>query len=139
KAIFEIGAVDGQTSRVLDANGVVWNQLLPMCDGDVSDLEGRYPFERMVWNKFEKANAQKSVYEVWGANHNFFNTEWQESDTADCPVGFPIFDPKAMGSENQRMIALATVPAFFRSHLGNNIDIVFNQNFNPLYNLPSIV
>jgi len=144
QAIFEIAAADlgayaDSMPIYLNAQNVAWNQLLPLCDGDVVNLEGRYPFERMLLNGNESSDAQKSVYEVWGANHNFFNTEWQESDATDCPVGSPIFDSHAIGSEKQRTIALATVPAFFRSHLGNRKDILFNQNFNPLYTLPSIV
>jgi len=139
KAIFEIGAVDGQTSRVLDANGTVWNQLLPMCDGDVSDLQGRYPFERMLLNPDEPATAQKSLYEVWGANHNYFNTEWQTSDAGGCSYGKPIFDPDSSESLQQQQVALGSVPAFFRSRLGSGADPAFNQNFNPLDMLPEIV
>jgi hypothetical protein len=139
KAIFEIGAVDGQTSRVLDANGTVWNQLLPMCDGDVSDLEGRYPFERMLLNKSELPNAQKSLYQVWGANHNFFNTEWQSTDSYGCYAGTPIFDKYGSSSLQQQKIALASVPAFFRSRLGSGANPSFNQSFNPLDFLPSVV
>lgn len=139
KAIFEIGAVDGQTSRVLNADGTVWNQLLPMCDGDVSDLEGRFPFERMLLNKSEVATAQKSLYEVWGANHNFFNTEWQSSDSYGCSTGTAIFNPRGSYSKEQQKIALASVPAFFRSRLGANADASFNQNFNPLNLLPHVV
>jgi len=139
KAIYEIGAVDGQTSRVLDANGTVWNQLLPMCDGDVSDLEGRYPFERMLLNSSDAPNTQKSLYEVWGANHNFFNTEWQSSDASGCLVGTPIFDQSGSYSAEQKKIALASIPAFFRSHLGSNNEPAFNQNFNPLHLLPDVV
>lgn len=139
KAIFEIGAVDGQTHRVLDANGTVWNQLLPMCDGDVDDLQGRFPFERMLLNASEVATAQKSLYEVWGANHNFFNTEWKSSDSSGCSFGKAIFDPNGSYSEKQQTIALASVPAFFRSRLGVNADASFNQNFNPLNTLPQVV
>ena len=140
KAIFEVGAVDGQTSRVLDADGTVWNQLLPMCDGDVSDLEGRFPFERMLLKSTEPVHAQKSLYEVWGANHNFFNTEWQNSDSYSCTTDFKIFDPQKSGSPEQQKVALASVPAFFRSHLGNEpIDETYNQSFNPLDFLPNVV
>lgn len=132
KAIFEIGAVDGQTSRVLNANGVAWNQILPMCDGDVYDLAGRYPFDRMLLNPNEPATAQKSLFEVWGANHNFFNTEWQQSESSGCLAGDPLFDPEGMASKKQQYIALASVSAFFRSHLGNEQEVAFNQVFNPL-------
>lgn len=139
KGIFEVGAVDGQTSRTFDADGTVWNQLLPMCDGDVSTLEGRYPFERMMSHKEEKKEAQKSLYEVWGANHNFFNTEWQSSDSNGCVYGKPIFDANGYYSLEQQTVALASVPAFFRSHLGSNPTLALNENFNPLDDLPEVV
>lgn len=139
KGIFEVGAVDGQTSRTFDADGTVWNQLLPMCDGDVSSLEGRYPFDRMMTHKEENKDAQISLYEVWGANHNYFNTEWQSSDTSGCEYGKAIFDMKKYFSRDQQTIALASVPAFFRSHLGNQPSIALNENFNPLDQLPAAV
>ncbi len=139
KAIFEIGAVDGQTPRVLDAYGTHWNQLLPMCDGDVSSLEGRMPFERMLNQGDNASNAQKSLYEVWGANHNFFNTEWLQNDNYyGCLAGEPLFEKNARGSLKQQATALASLPAFFRSHLNAKRDADFNQNFNPLAALPNV-
>ncbi len=138
RAIFEIGAVDGQTNRVLNANGIAWNQLLPMCDGDVSDLQGRYPFERMLLNSNEAEIAQKSTYQVWGANHNFFNTEWQTSDSEGCYQHKPIFNPDTFESKAQQLIALASLPAFFRSHLSSSAE-EFNQIFNPISHLPASI
>ena len=38
--LFEIGPVDGQTHRILNAPSLPWLVVLPGCDGDVSDLEG---------------------------------------------------------------------------------------------------
>src|SRR5262249_46944913 len=71
EAIFEVGPVDGQTSRILNADGTVWNVLLPMCDGDVSDLQGVKPFDRMLQIRNEDPPTQKSTFVVWGTNHNF--------------------------------------------------------------------
>ena len=65
KGVFEIGAVDGQTSRTLDAESVAWNQLLPMCDGDVSELDGRLPFERMLKKSNESAHEPWLVQSCW--------------------------------------------------------------------------
>jgi hypothetical protein len=139
KALFEVGATDGLSSRLLDAEGVVWNQLLPMCDGDVSDLSGRYPFERMLANDEKTAKAQKSLYEVWGANHNYFNTQWQTSDAWRCSFGAPIFDPDKSESLEQQNIAKASVFAFFQSHMGQKEDSGLNQLFNSLYPSPEVV
>ena len=139
KGIFEIGAVDGQTSRVLDATGTAWNQVLPECDGDVSNLQGVKPFDRMMDDSSEKTVAPKSTFTVWGANHNFFNTEWQESDSSGCYGHTPLF-PQTMGSPEQRSIGMAAAMGFFRTHLDGgapNPDLI--RTFDPLHALPPTV
>jgi len=134
QGVFEIGAVDGQTSRVLNAAGTTWNALLPMCDGDVSNLQGVRPFDRM--NRiFDENPTQKSTYTVWGANHNFYNTEWQVSDSAGCLFHSALF-PFVIGSPAQQKSGLAPVLAFFRGNVGPFADPTLNQNFNPLFQLP---
>jgi hypothetical protein len=40
QGIFEIGPVDGQNPTPQNADGTNWAVLLPMCDGDLSDLQG---------------------------------------------------------------------------------------------------
>lgn len=49
--------------------------VLPHCDGDVADLQGQrfVDFNRDVMND---DNSLKSAVMVFGANHNYFNTEW---------------------------------------------------------------
>lgn len=84
RSLFEIGPVDGQTGRTLDAVGLVWNVLLPGCDGDVSVLAGIRPFDRMLQITTETRSLHKSTFQVFGANHNFYNTEWQISDAKLC-------------------------------------------------------
>ena len=137
QGIFEIGAVDGQTSRTLNADGAVWNALLPMCDGDVSNLAGVRPFDRMLQIS-DEIITQKSTFAVWGANHNFYNTEWQVSDSAGCVFHQALF-PFTIGSPAQRMTAIASVLAFFRGNVGRFLETTFNQTFNPLYALPPVV
>lgn len=138
-AIFEIGPVDGQTSRLLDADGTVWNVLLPMCDGDVSNLQGIRAFDRNITHADEVPATQKSTFTVWGANHNFYNTEWQQSDSTGCsgPDNNPLFT-MPVGSPEQRQTGLASVMAFFRGNVGN-ANATFNENFNPQFQLPPVV
>ena len=65
EGIFEIGPVDGQTSRRLDADGTFWNVLLPMCDGDVSSLQGVRPFDRMLLIRTEiNSDSEIDVYRL---------------------------------------------------------------------------
>jgi len=140
RAVFELAPVDGQTSRVLNADGVAWTVLLPACDGDVSDLEGQRVYDRMVTARGETQPAAKSMFAVEGANHNFYNTEWQQSDSQGCysldPKQPVVFDPAAAGSPAQQLTALYPVAAFFRAHLGSDPVAAFSQVLDPASRLP---
>lgn len=138
EGIFEIGPVDGQTARILNADGTAWNVLLPMCDGDVFNLQGVRPFDRMMLIRTETPPAPKSTFTVWGANHNFYNTEWQLSDSPGC-LGHKRLFGQLLGSPDQRTTALASVLAFFRGHVGPAADPSFANLFNPQFDLPAIV
>jgi hypothetical protein len=146
KGIFEIAPVDflGNNSK-----GVPWNIIAGMCDGDVYDLEGVKPYDRDILPPFESSQTQKSTYIVWGANHDFFNTQWQVSDgTILSPPNFPsictgagntaIF-PMSPGSSQQRLTTLSTLLAFFRANVGNATEPDFNRNFNPWWGIPTMV
>jgi hypothetical protein len=136
EGIFEIGPVDGQTGRILNSDGLAWNVLLPMCDGDVFNLQGVRPFDRMLANRTDNPATQKSTFTVWGANHNFYNTEWQLSDSPGCLGHRRLFD-RLLGSADQRQTALSSVLAFFRAHVGANKNPDLANIFNPQFALPA--
>lgn len=145
QGIFELAPVDGQTSRTFTADGTNWAVLLPMCDGDVSDLEGVRVFDRTIRIFNEDYVNPKMTYTVWGANHNYYNTEWQTSDSAGCtgPGNTPLF-LMPVGSPNQRITGLASINAFFRATAFDTptsagYNPAFMQNFNPQYGLPPVV
>ena len=138
RGVFEVGPVDGQTGLILNAPRTVWNVLLPMCDGDVFNLQGVKPFDRMLLDVAEVPAVQKSTFAVWGTNHNFYNTEWQTSDSAGCFANRRLFD-HLYGSADQRSIALSAVLALFRGNVGPTANPLFNQNFNPQIDLPVTV
>jgi hypothetical protein len=133
RAIFEIGPVDGQTSRVLNADSVAWNVLLPMCDGDVSDLEGVRPFDRMLAMSSERRETPKSSYVAWGTNHNFFNSEWQTSDSPGCQAHRALFSdgPGISGSAEQRQIGLRAMLSFFLAQVGKDRNAALSALFDP--------
>lgn len=135
RAIFEIGPVDGQTSRVLNADGTKWNVLLPLCDGDVSTLEGVRPFDRMLGMTLPNSGGPKTTYVAWGTNHNFFNTEWQMSDSSGCGDHEALF-PDSPGSIPQRQIGLRSMFDFFRSNVGPNRAEHLADLFNPELPVP---
>lgn len=136
RSLFEIGPVDGQTGRILDAPDVFWNVLLPACDGDVSDLQGIKPFDRMLQNTGEARPYSKSTFQVFGANHNFYNTEWQQSDAESC-VGQVRLFPDTLGSPEQRETSLHTLIPFFRSHTGLIRYPALARRFDPGHGLPA--
>lgn len=141
RALFELAPVDGQTNRVLNADGAAWNVLLPTCDGDVSDLQGKKVFDRMIVARAETQPTPKAMFTVEGTNHNFYNTEWQQSDAQACfstdPAQPVVFDPAATGSAAQRTTALYPVTAFFRAHLGLDPVTIFGNLFDPAFRVPS--
>jgi hypothetical protein len=140
KGLFEFAPVDGQTDRILNADGVAWSVLLPQCDGDVFNLQGIKPFDRMLRIFNESPATQKSTFTVWGTNHNYYNTEWQESDSRGCLRHTPIFEPgPSVGSEPQRQTGLASLVPFMRGYVPGSVgfDAQFTQTFNPQFALPS--
>jgi hypothetical protein len=139
RALFEIGPVDGQTSRVLNADGTAWTVLLPMCDGDVSDLEGVRPFDRMLGLVSEQRESHKSTFVAWGTNHNYFNSEWQQSDSFGCDNHRPLFSdgPGITGSAEQRQVGLRSLLTFFVANVGAARNPVLNELFDPTSSLES--
>jgi hypothetical protein len=135
RSLFEIGPVDGQTDRTLNPVNLVWNVLLPGCDGDVSNLQGIKPFDRMLRDSTETESLNKSTFQVFGANHNFYNTEWQVSDATGCLGQTQIF-PLLSGSQSQRRTALKTLIPFFRSNLGPAPVASLAKRFDPGYPIP---
>ena len=135
KALFEIGAVDGQTDRTLDPENVAWNQLLPMCDGDVYDMIGRMPFERLLLKRTELKPTPKSLYMVWGANHNYFNSEWHENDSTECVGHSPIYG-KGPTSQPQQNVAVSSMSSFFLANVGRSPAANLRAVFDPVFTLP---
>ncbi len=59
-----------------------------MCDGDVGNLDGVRAYDRMISSLTEPTPSFKATYTVWGAIHNFYNTEWQaQEQLANCSAG----------------------------------------------------
>jgi hypothetical protein len=141
KALYEIAPVDGQSRTVLNPEGVAWNVLLPACDGDVRNLQGMRVFDRMnalPFGKNEDRKTPKSVLFAWGMNHNFFNTEWQTSDSSSCRDHLPLF-PSTNGSEAQQKLVVETLVPFMKAHVGVGADPALSKMFDPRNPLPTAV
>lgn len=141
RGIFEVGPVDGQTSRTLDMGNTHWSVLLPMCDGDVSNLQGMKPFDRAQAFAVESPPSFKSTLTAWGTNHNYYNTEWQQSDSSGCTGtgNLALFSsgPGITGSPEQRTVSSILTKAFFLGNVGAAHDSSQNAIFDPSNALPS--
>ena len=139
EAMFELAPVDGQTSRTFVANNIPWTVLLPMCDGDVSDVQGVKVYDRTLSNLSETTSHRKSVYAVWGANHDFFNTQWQTSDSQGCTGtgNTPLFSTTGAFSNQQQTASIYAVMSLFRAHVGGNAQAPWGELLDPAFTLPA--
>jgi hypothetical protein len=139
RGVFAIAPVDGQTARTFTAADVPYAVLIPACDGDVISIDGIRVFNRTSYPPRETVPTMKAIFHVWGANHNFYNTEWQQSDAAGgCRGGanLPLFNNNATNSWKQRLTGIYSMMAFFRAHVGSNAVPDFARLFDPNYQLP---
>jgi len=132
RSIFEIGPVDGQTSRVLDANGVNSIILLPACDGDVFNLQGMKVFDRVFLNTSpDPVQDFHGTTYVFGADHDAYNTEWQTADSPGCVGTNPLF-PQDGESVPQQITARDQLIPFFRATVGKRAELSLAGIFDPL-------
>lgn len=138
RGIFTIAPVANQTSRPLYTDNMPWAALLPLCDGDVYTMDALQVYNKAIRNRYEIEPGMKAIFGVWGANHNFYNTEWQQSDSAAC-VGRgnkALFSVMNTGSSSQRETGMYAILAFFRSHMGRDANADFVNLFNPSFTAP---
>jgi hypothetical protein len=106
-SVSSIAPVDGQGYVLGD---VPYFVILPASDCDVSDLSGA-----RIYDRAGTATGQtvKSGIDVYGADHNFFNTVWA-ADGDDCPNALR---NDYINAGDQQKIGEAYLAAFIRSQL----------------------
>jgi len=137
RGIFEIGAPFDQGAHLAENTPHVG--LLPVCSWDVKTLPGVGVFDAMMMLSQAESNpTPKATYTVWGANHNYYNTEWQVSDADEthCIGHRAIFSagPGVTGSAEQRQTGFQSMLAFFVANVGNStapVDPWYKNLFNP--------
>jgi dienelactone hydrolase len=99
--------------------GVHYATLLPLCDGDVYDLQGARAYDR---GRFVDPNEthSRAQYSVTGTNHNWFNTVWDVDDYSGsdpaCDTGNA--SNVRLTHSDQRDVGLAIMASFFRRWVG---------------------
>lgn len=123
QAVFSLAPIDRNKQIPVGTN---FATLLPACDGDVTTIAGANAFER---GKYAVPNDPyaKVEYYVEGANHNFYNTRWPNSDRSgsDIACGSNTGTGKArLSPEDQRKTGLATMPTFLRAYVGGETELL---------------
>jgi hypothetical protein len=140
RGVFEIGPTDELVGgQSINAAGTPWNVILPACDWDLPDLPGVRVFDRML-KIAEPTPTFKSFYHVWGADHNYYNSEWQIADANSggiqgCIDHQPLFDPAQFGSPAQRETGRFAAVAFFTANVGVQRDPPANALFDSAFPL----
>jgi hypothetical protein len=113
KALFALAPVDGQIETDYSGTPIVINQVDYFImhgshDGDVFAFSGQKTYDR-AFPDAATAGGSKGLVFVRGANHNFWNTEWDHTDDAEEITGLP-----KLGQEAQRKIGKVYVSGFFQ-------------------------
>jgi hypothetical protein len=123
-AVSSIAPVDFQGYTLGD---VPYFLILPAADGDVWDLQGQRIYDRAGG---ASESITKSLINVYGASHNFFNTVWA-ADGDDSPASRQDFIPAGA----QQKIGEAYLAAFSRAVLRN--ETVYDDLFRNRLTFPT--
>ena len=123
RAVFALAPTDFYGQK---ASGVHFGTLLPLCDGDVYNLQGAWMYDRARF--LEPPKFARVQFTVNGANHNFFNTVWTFDDGpggGDDSGNNPACDPDStigtrLTAKEQRRIGLGLMSAFFLRYVGED-------------------
>ncbi len=120
RAVFSLAAINKkQLSRITH---VPFMTLLPSCDGDVYAFEGAQIFDESRYTA-EDDSAPKYQVLVRGANHNFYNDYWAETD--DSQGRAPLYCKAAqaetlrLSQEDQRRNGMFLIESFMRYFVGD--------------------
>ena len=114
---FSIGSVSSIAPMDFSHNvlpDVPYFVIIPAADGDVSDLYGVRIYDNAGSNETPVDSTIKSGIDVYGANHNFFNTVWADDNDESW---YPRDDYIEKG--DQQRLGEAYLAAFTRIHLNN--------------------
>jgi len=122
RAVFSLAPINAkQLSRVTH---VPFATLLPICDGDVSNLAGAQIYDDSRYTA-EDESAPKFQLAVRGANHNFYNDHWSEGDDSQstaplyCKAGK--IDTLRLSPSDQRRNGAFLMESFMRYFVGDEV------------------
>ena len=114
KAVLPLAPVDFGRPVI---NKVAQSVILPVCDGDVSDLQGAHFYDDARYN-VANDNSPKYMQEFMKSNHNHFNTIWTPGEFPAGTFNDTRCPSVALTAAEQRDAGEAYMAAFFRMHNG---------------------
>lgn len=100
----------------LGINNVPLVNLLPSCDGDMSNLQGAVAYDH---NRFALKTDTAPRYQIFvkGANHDFYNRQWGDDGSGKyCDLTRK--DSVRLSRPNQERNGLFIINSFMRYHVG---------------------
>jgi hypothetical protein len=126
--------------EIFTSNDVPYLHIVGLCDGELSSGSGPEVmsphFDKLLdWGSTEVSTSFKGEYAILGANHRYFNTEWQQNDTLGCKnqPSLLTFAANESGSQSQRDALLTAARAFFVSTVGAGRDPSQMRFMDPAY------
>ncbi|HEX4879684.1 MAG TPA: hypothetical protein VFV39_07565 [Limnobacter sp.] len=117
KAVFALAPTNFDYIAAPNVNFAV---LLPYCDGDVSNLQGAFMYDKSRYLT-ETTETPKFQVVTMGANHNFYNTIWSGDDYSNADSHCDLSTPNNGRDSpvDQRRHGEFLMSSFFRLFLGN--------------------
>lgn len=122
RAVLALAGTDYNMPRT---SGVHFGTLLPLCDGDVHDLQAAFAYDRHRFDD-EAAAFDRVQFTVAGTNHNFYNTVWVNDDFSTsstagrCSSGAAVND--RLSAADTRRVGLVLVNGFLRTYVGGETE-----------------
>ncbi len=121
RAVMALAPTDFYRQRV---PGVHFGTIVPLCDGDVYNLQGHWMFDDARFDA-DRRHA-RVMFTVNGTNHNYFNTVWTfddgrygGDDSGENPACKPrTRDSVRITAREQRAVGLALMAGFLRRYVG---------------------
>lgn len=121
-AVLSLAGTDYNMPR---ASGAHFGTILPLCDGDVHDLQSVFANDRHRFDP-EAAPFARHVITIAGTNHNFYNTTWVGDDFSTstsagrCSSTAP--GSVRLSAADTRRMGLTFINGFLRRYVGDEIE-----------------